>query len=176
MPFELRPYPMETLSPTSGYIQESWQNSVKPLSVRFAVKMKLPAIDPLPHTHLAHEGFQYAKEQNKANEYVDAVFNAYWQDGLDIGKVDILADIAEKVVLNKAEFKEALGSRKYEQAHKQELKHAYEEARISGVPTFFIGSKRLQGLNSKEVLEKAILEQTESGESSSGESSEVDGC
>jgi predicted DsbA family dithiol-disulfide isomerase len=176
MPFELRPEPVEPLSPNSDYIQQAWHQSVKPLSARFGVNMELPDIDPVPRTHFAHEGYQYAKEQGKALEYVHAVFSAYWQEGKNIGDIAVLAEAAEKIGLNKEEFQEALETRRFKDAHQQALKHAYEEAQITAVPTFVIGNRMLRGLHTKEMLEKIILEQAQSEEEAIGTSCKIDGC
>ncbi len=176
MPFELRPEPVEPLSPNSDYIQQAWHQSVKPLSTRFGVNMELPDIDPVPRTHFAHEGYQYAKEHGKALEYVRAVFSAYWQKGKDISDIAVLAEAAEKIGLNKEEFQEALETRRFKDAHQQALQHAYEEAQITAVPTFVIGNRMLRGLHTKEMLEKIILEQAQSEEEAIGTSCEIDGC
>lgn len=181
MPFELRPYPAETLDPNGEYIQTAWEKSVKPMAERFGVNMVLPQVSPQPHTHLAFEGYQYAKENGKANEYNHHVFTAYFQEGRDIGNIDVLTELAGEVGLNKEAFKEALVSRRYKETHQQALRHAYEEAEIQAVPTFFIGDQKLQGLHTKEMLERVILQELEKHEGKKddpdqGMSCGVDGC
>ncbi|NEQ26985.1 MAG: hypothetical protein F6K28_49805 [Microcoleus sp. SIO2G3] len=37
------------------------------------VEIKLPSISPQLYTHLAFEGYQYAKEHGLANEYNDRI-------------------------------------------------------------------------------------------------------
>ncbi|MDQ0217453.1 putative DsbA family dithiol-disulfide isomerase [Peribacillus cavernae] len=166
MPFELRPYPAETLSPKDAKFQQGWRQSIAPLAERFGVKMMMPEADPTPHTHLAHEGFRFAKENGKGNEYVEAVLKAFWEQSQNIGSIDVLSDIAASVGLDGTEFKKALSERKYEQNHKQALKHAYYDAQITAVPTFFIGNRRVQGLHTKEALER-ILDEEITGSSTS---------
>ncbi|WP_257985923.1 DsbA family oxidoreductase [Bacillus sp. M6-12] len=165
MPFELRPYPAETVSLKDPRYRQGWEQSIKPMAERFGVKMNMPKVDPSPHTHLAHEGFRFAKETGKGNEYVEAVLRAYWEDGKDIGKIDVLADIAESAGVDRNGIVEALKERRYEPHHKQALRHAYYEASITAVPTFFIGRRRVQGLHTKESLEKIINEETAANES-----------
>lgn len=155
----MRPYPAETVSLKDPRYRQGWEQSIAPLADRLGVKMNMPAVDPAPHTHLAHEGFRFAKEQGKGNEYVEAVLRAYWEDGKDIGKIDVLADITETAGVDRSGIEEALKERRYEPHHKQALRHAYYEASITAVPTFFIGSRRVQGLHSKEALEKIIFEE-----------------
>ncbi len=158
MPFELRPEPHPTLRPEGDYLQRAWQQSVYPLARRMGVPIKLPAVSPQPHTHLAFEGFQYAKEHGKGNEYNHRVLEAFFVEGQDIGDMGVLTKLAGEVGLDEKEFSEALRTRKYREAHQRALRHAYHEAGISGVPAFFIGPHRLDGLQSKETLEKAIDE------------------
>jgi predicted DsbA family dithiol-disulfide isomerase len=57
------------------------------------------------------------------------------------------------------EFEEALRTRKYREAHQQALRHAYEEAGVTGVPMFVIGSQVLTGLQDRETLEAVIEEE-----------------
>jgi predicted DsbA family dithiol-disulfide isomerase len=160
MPFELRPYPTETVSVKNAKFQQGWSQSIKPMAERFGVKMNMPQVDPVPHTHLAHEGFRFAKEYGKGNEYVEAVLKAFWELGRNIGDVGVLSGIAESVGLHQKEFETALNERKYEFHHKQALKHAYYDAGITAVPTFFIGNRRVQGLHTRESLERIINEET----------------
>ncbi len=159
MPFELRPEPHPTLRPEGDYLQRAWQQSVYPLARRMGVPIKLPAVSPQPHTHLAFEGFQYAKEHGKGNDYNRRVLEAFFVEGQDIGDVGVLTKLAGEVGLDEKEFSEALRTRKYREAHQRALRHAYEEAGISGVPAFFIGGRRLEGLQSKESLEEAMRQQ-----------------
>jgi predicted DsbA family dithiol-disulfide isomerase len=55
MPYELRPYPNETLKPEGDYLQTTWKNYVYPMADRFGIKMVLPNVSPQPYTHLAFE-------------------------------------------------------------------------------------------------------------------------
>ena len=54
--------------------------------------------------------------------------------------------------------REGLQTRRYEEAHRKALRHAYEEAGVSAVPMFVIGERVLTGLQDKETLEAAIDE------------------
>ncbi len=178
MPFELRPYPNETLKPEGEYLQNAWKNGVYPTAERFGVKMELPRVSPQPHTHLAFEGFQYAKEHGKANEYNHRVMAAFFQESRDIGNVEVLASLAGDVGLDVEEFRQALVNRSYKDAHQRLLRHAYEEARITAVPTFVIGDRALPGLYGKETLERVIAEamQKQGDIPADGMACGIDGC
>lgn len=157
MPFELRPSPAPLLDPVNDpEKQQIWKSSITPMAARLGVDMKLPNVSPHPYTHLAFEGMQFAKEHGKASEYSNRIFTAFYQEDQNIGEVDILASIAKEIGLDKEAFTVALTSRKYKEAHQKELKHAYEEAQITAVPTFFIGDERIEGVVSKEYFERVI--------------------
>src|SRR4051794_13649035 len=140
MPFELRPYPTETLRPEGEYLQRAWRQSVYPIAQRMGVPIKLPAVSPQPHTHLAFEGFQFAKKHGKGNEYNHRVLEAFFVEGQDIGQVEVLTKLAAEVGLDEKKFGEAMRIRKYQEAHQQALRHAYEEVGVTGVPMFVIGN------------------------------------
>jgi predicted DsbA family dithiol-disulfide isomerase len=122
------------------------------------VPIQLPTVSPQPHSHLAFEGFQFAKEHGKANEYNHRVLTAFFVESQDIGDVGVLSKLAGEVGLDGKEFGEALKSRKYREAHRQALRHAYEEAGVTGVPLFVIGDRTLTGLQDRQTLEAAIEE------------------
>lgn len=157
MPFELRPSPAPQIDPWNDPQKlHGWETFIKPTAAKWGVDMKLPHVSPHPYTHLAHEGYQYAKEQGKGTEYNHRVFTAFFQEEQNIGDIDVLSKLAGELGLDEAEFREALVSRKYREIHQNEVKHAYEEAQITAVPTFVIGDERIAGAASKEAFERAI--------------------
>lgn len=158
MPFELRPEPHPTLRPEGDYLQRAWSQSVYPIARRMGVPIALPPVSPQPHTHLAFEGYQYAREHDRGNDYNQRVLEAFFVEGRDIGDVGVLTKLAGEVGLDERDFEEALRSRKYRETHRRALRHAYEEAGVSGVPMFVIGGRILTGLQDRETLEAAIEE------------------
>jgi predicted DsbA family dithiol-disulfide isomerase len=156
MPFELRPEPHPTLRPEGDYLQRAWQQSVYPIARQMGVRITLPPVSPQPHTHLAFEGHQYAREHGKGNQYNHRVLKAFFVQGQHIGRIDVLTKLAGEVGLNEEEFEDALRTRTYREAHQRALRHAYEDAGVTGVPMFVIGSQVLTGLQDKETLEAVI--------------------
>ena len=159
MPFELRPEPHPTLHPEGEYLQRAWSQSVFPIARRMGVPIVLPPVSPQPHTHLAFEGYHYAREHGKGNDYNHRVLEAFFVQGQDIGDTDVLTRLAGEVGLDEQEFLQALQERKYRQAHQAALRHAYEEVGVSGVPMFVVGRHVLTGLQDRETLEAAIDEE-----------------
>ena len=129
------------------------------MAERIGVNIVLPEVSPQPYTHLAFEGYQYAKENGKGNEYNKRILKAFFQEEQDIGDINILTKLAGEVNLNTDEYRSALETRKYRETHQKALQHAYKEADISAVPTFIIGDTKIAGIRSKESFEDIIAEE-----------------
>ena len=157
MPYELRPDPQPQLDPINDPSKLIlWEKYINPMIDKLNIDMKLPNLSPHPYTGLAFEGFHYAKENGKAKEYNDRVFKALFEDGENIGEIQVLKKLAEEIGLNVEKFENALLTRKYKEVQSQMLNHAYNEANISAVPTFIVGDTIMSGFNSKEDFETII--------------------
>jgi len=156
-PFELCPEPAQQMEQIEDFLERPWNQSIAPLAQQLHVEINMPDMPPVPRTHLAHEGFHFAKKHGQEIAYVDAVFKAYWEDEKDISQIEVLAEIADSLHLDKEIFTRILKDRTFEQVHKDSLVHAYEDAHVTKVPTLKIGSRVLQGFASKETIEKALL-------------------
>ncbi|MCP3763366.1 DsbA family oxidoreductase [Domibacillus sp. A3M-37] len=181
MPYELRPYPNETLRPEDSYLQTTWKQSVYPLAKEMGIPIVLPNVSPQPYTHLAFEGYQFAKANDKGNEYNDRMLRAFFQEQQNIGDVDVLTKLAGEIGLDEGAYRAAIENRTYKEAHEKALDHAYNEAEITAVPTFMIGSTKVSGIRSKEALEQ-IIEQERKKQTKKvtllmdGQSCGIDGC
>ncbi len=103
-----------------------------------------PKVIPRPYTTLAWEGYHYADAQGKGEEYASLMYQAYFTEELDIGEMDILVSLAERIGLDGAEFRKALEDRTYREVHKEALKAA-KALEVKSVPTIWIGDLRLTG-------------------------------
>ena len=177
IPYELRPEGSVPLDPNSAYVQQSMKQSVLPIAERLGVDISLPDISPIPRTRLAHIGFYYAKEHGKGNDYFVGVFKAYWQQGLDISQSGVLAQVAEQIGLDAHSFLSALQDERYAKQHEEGLRQTES---VRAVPTFFVGDRVLQGIQSKETLEiardEAARKDAAHPSASSTDSCSIDGC
>ncbi|SDP73817.1 Predicted dithiol-disulfide isomerase, DsbA family [Actinopolyspora xinjiangensis] len=155
-PFELRPAPAETLRPEDDYLPAIWQRAVYPMARRKGVEIKLPSTSPQPYSHTAFEGYQYAREHGIGQAYNEQVLRAFFQRDLDIGRIDVLSDLAAELGLNSDEFEQALTDRRYGETHRKALEHARDELGITAVPTVLIGQHRIEGVPSEERLRTAL--------------------
>ncbi len=155
MPFELRPEGEPPFRPEDEFIQNGWKHSVYPLAARLGVEMRLPAISPQPYTRLAFEGLQFAKQAGKTQDYGDAVLNAFFQRGRDIGNVDVLTAVAEETGLAGDRFKAALLSGEFRNAHAAALRSG-REIGIRAVPSVLIGNRVASGIPDPGMLRQVI--------------------
>lgn len=95
-------------------------------------------VDSLP----ALIGAQYAEAKGVGEAYHTAVFQAYWQLARKIDDLDVLADIADSVGLDRQEFLAALEAETYQQAVMAEIQQAYEYG-LSGVPALVYNQRYL---------------------------------
>jgi len=158
MPFELRPYPTPTLRPDGAYLQNAWRQSVYAIARRMGVDIKLLTVSPQPHTRLAFEGLEFAKDRDQGDEYNNRVMRAFFQESQDIGDESVLAQLAGETGLPADEFRRALDSHEYAGRVEKLLRHAQGEMSITGVPLFVIGNQTLMGLQSRDALVTAIVQ------------------
>lgn len=159
LPFELRPYPTPTLRPEGEYLQRAWTQSVYPLARRLGVDIRLPDISPQPYSNLAHQGLLFARDHGKANEYNHEVFAAFFQRGENIGDISVLTKIAASIGLVPDLFRTEMANGTYHAELSELLRAGVEEARVTAVPTFFIGTQRISGLMPAKDLAEIINEE-----------------
>lgn len=161
MPFELRPYPTPTLRPEDSYLQTVWPQSVYPVAERFGVRLRLPSVSPQPYTALAWQGYQYARangqSQDQGQIYNHLVLQAFFQEDQDIGRIDVLTQIALRAGLDAVDFEAALRDGRYREAHEQALAMARSQG-VSAVPAFRIRQRWLPGVQDARTLERALRE------------------
>jgi predicted DsbA family dithiol-disulfide isomerase len=75
IPFKLRPLPQPKFNPEEDYLQTVWEQSVYLLARKMGVEIKLPDISSQPYTHLAFEGYQYAREYGHSKESLERAIN-----------------------------------------------------------------------------------------------------
>ncbi|MEV4222369.1 DsbA family oxidoreductase [Nonomuraea sp. NPDC049725] len=178
MPFELRPEPVPTLEPEGDYLQNIWKQTIYPMAERMGVGIHLPDVSPQPYTRLAFEGYQYAREHGDAEAYNDRLLRAFFEDGLDIGDLDVLADLAAELGLDAEEFRAALLDGRYGEAHRAALQQA-QDLQIRSVPTIIVdGTYRIEGVPRPDALREVLdrLEAIKAVEASGKTSCGVEGC
>ena len=115
--------------------------------------------DKTYNSRLAQELGKWAESQNKGDEFHDAVFRAYFADGLNISNTEVLAQLAKNVGLPENEIQPVLENRTYRDAVDSDWSRAYELG-ITAVPTFMVNRKVLVGAQPYDVM-KSFLEKNQ---------------
>ena len=90
-----------------------------------------------PNTIDAHRLIGFAGTKGAQDAVMESVFQAYFVEGADIGRADVLADCAARAGLDRAEVMAFLGSGMAE-AEIRAADRSAREAGVSGVPSFFL--------------------------------------
>ncbi|MCE7870051.1 DsbA family oxidoreductase [bacterium CPR1] len=86
--FELRPEPFPTLDPKGDYLRDIWQSSVYPLAEARGMALRLPPVQP--RSRLAHEAVKLAQADGAGEALTTSIFRAFFEQGADIGQVEVL--------------------------------------------------------------------------------------
>ena len=122
----------------------------------------------IPNTFMAHRLLWKSEEYNLQTELSEALFTAYFTDGLDVGLKEILAEISESIGMNKNEILNFLNSNEGGQ-ETADLEMNFIEKSIGAVPTYFINNKYIiQGGQEPETfvsfLKKIIQKENEANQ------------
>lgn len=104
--FELRPpgTPLPRLD--SAAARSAWHESVVPLAAALGVPIEFPR--RVTRTRKAHEAVAWARQHGAARTLHGIIYDAYWRDGEDIGRIDVLMDLAVSAGLDGTALKVAL--------------------------------------------------------------------
>jgi predicted DsbA family dithiol-disulfide isomerase len=133
--FELRPAGTPLLTPGEPWMKEAWARSVQPLAQEFSVPIAEPSLST--RTRKAHEAVAYARSEGALEAMHAAVYRAWWVEGRDIGRIDVLADIAGEVGLDPTAMRVALDIDQWAERVEQDLQLA-DRLRLSGVPAYLL--------------------------------------
>ncbi|CAN5355783.1 hypothetical protein BH11ARM2_BH11ARM2_12790 [soil metagenome] len=93
-------------------------------------------------TYNAHQAVEYAKTEGVADELIERIYRALWEEGREINRIDVLKDLARGLVHDLAAYEKAIVSRQFH----DKVVLFDDDANAAGVynvPTFFIGGERL---------------------------------
>jgi predicted DsbA family dithiol-disulfide isomerase len=126
-----------------------------------AAELGLPLRPPgfRPRTRKAHEAAALAAAQGDPAALRAAIFDAYWVEGRDIGRIDVLAELAPAAGLDPFELKVALDIDRFRDEVERDRALA-ARLRVAAVPTTFVGTgpeaRVLLGAQTPAALDAAI--------------------
>jgi predicted DsbA family dithiol-disulfide isomerase len=101
--FELRPPPAPLPDLRAPRYRAGWEAAVQPLADRLGLEMRFP---PRPvRTRKAHEAAAFARSRDRLEAIHVAIHRAYFVEGRDIGRIDVLVAIGEEIGLDPVELK-----------------------------------------------------------------------
>ena len=111
-------------------------------------------IKKTPNTVLSHLLINLSKQFNLQNEIIEKIYKSYFIDGLDIGDVKILINIAKENNITENVFTDFINDTNTENINSKIL--IAKEKGINGVPFFEIGKDFISGSQSSIQLENVI--------------------
>ena len=116
------------------------------------------AMERTPNTIDAHRLIHWAGLEDKQQLMVDALFNAYFCMGLDIGDHNVLCDVAEVIGLERSVMARLLDSNSDVTLIKDRDAHSRLMG-VSAVPTFIVGNQHaIPGAQTPDVWASLISE------------------
>ncbi len=97
----------------------------------------------------------WAVASGKGDEFHLAAFKAYFADGVNLGNIAVLLEIARRLGLPEKEAAQVLTDRVYKDAVDKD----WQESRFKGitaVPTFLMGQHKLVGAQNYEALVQLV--------------------
>jgi predicted DsbA family dithiol-disulfide isomerase len=104
--FELRPDPAPTLDPAGEYLRTTWARSVYPMAAQRGMTLRLPPVQP--RSRKAFEAVEHARSEGRFDAMHRALFQAFFEDGRDIGSIDVLVEAGRSVGLEAPALRAAL--------------------------------------------------------------------
>ena len=143
-PYELTPEPRDRVDTYHDEKRKANYRILVEPCARLGLAMKLPPkVIPRPYTRLAFEGWYYAREKGRGEEYNDLVYRAYFIEEQDIGQIQVLAELARRAGLDGADFTAALKKGTYAQMEKEAVEYARNVLKPNGVPTMYINGEKV---------------------------------
>ena len=163
VPFQLNPD-----MPTEGISREKYleikfggKDFAAPMYENMQLKAKesginfnLEKIKKTPNTVLSHLLINLSEQFNLQNEIKEKIYQSYFIDGLDIGDINILINIAKQNKISESVFKDFINEKNIENVNSKIL--VAKEKEINGVPFFEIGKDFISGAQSSIQLESVI--------------------
>jgi len=152
IPLELRPPTAAAIDPEDP----EWQAMTSAMEAE-ALAEGIPFRRPerVPRTRKAHELSLHAREKGLFLEAHRAIFEAHFLTGEDIGRVDVLAGIAEKVGLEGAEARTVLGVDRF-LAEVEQARGLARGRGVRGVPTIELPGLRIEGFEGGHALRDVL--------------------
>ena len=94
----------------------------------------------LSNSRVALEASEYSRDAGKYDLFHENMFHAYFTEALDIGSLEVIADVAAKSSINGVNVRQAVKDGRY-RSRLDEARKEGQMINLTGVPTFIINEK-----------------------------------
>jgi predicted DsbA family dithiol-disulfide isomerase len=159
-------FPLHPETPQEGRsLEDLFAGRDMDLDAMYTRMKGLMDAEGLPYSHrthtynsrLAQELGKWADTQPGGEAIHDALYRAYFVDGVNVGDVDALLEVAQAVGLDVAAAREVLESRSFKDAVDADWEKSRQYG-VTGVPTFVAGRQGVVGAQPYEMLERLLQE------------------
>jgi 2-hydroxychromene-2-carboxylate isomerase len=135
--FPLTQYPLK-----GDYSRMDFERTARYHNIPFVMPAEFPKL-----TLGASRGFLWISrgDPERATEFAKKIFAAYFVSGKDISDMEIVADIAEEVGLDRAEFLQAAQDDEIKAAFKASVEETVFKKKVFGAPFFIVDGERFWG-------------------------------
>lgn len=120
------------------------------------IVLRFDLMERLPNTLLAHRLLEFAYAAGCQHELADALFVAYFCEGVDVGSLDELVRLSERIGLDGTAVRSFLSGNEATDEVNEQLARA-PELGISGVPGYYLANAfLLPGAQTAEVMGQII--------------------
>ncbi len=146
VPFELHPDPGPL--PQAGALHDEMA-AARTVAGEWGLELGEPR--HVPRTRKAHEAVAFARQRELELPVLQALYHAHWMEGLDLSRLDVLADTGAGAGLEREPLHVALGLDDLREGVVREQEAAVA-AGLTGVPALQLGDVVAVGLTSLEEL------------------------
>jgi predicted DsbA family dithiol-disulfide isomerase len=179
---EWRPFQLNPQMPAAGldretYMRAKFGSDEQAAEIYQAIEQageveKIPfafdAITRVPNTVASHRLISWSLKLGRQDSVVEGLFRCYFEEGKDIGDIDVLAAVAGEAGLDEAEAAAYLASEEGVEQTLAETREA-QQLGISGVPCFiFDGKYAVSGAQGPEVFSQVFDLALQPDEAASG--------
>lgn len=152
-PLELRPPPAPLLDPEAEPWAERWRRA-RELAGERGVLLEVPRL--VPWSRKAWELVLHGREVGAEQPLRDALFRAFHEEGTDVGRVDVLVELAASLGLDTTRAKAVLDVDR----HAAAVAESAREAGTRGAdtpPALWTGSELVQGFHDRDALRTLLV-------------------
>ena len=148
--FEYSTFQLDPNMPTEGinrndYVSKKFdkdqyiniKNNIKNEAIKSGIDNINNTIEIIPNTFNSHRLIYWSKENNAQLETVEEVFKSYFEESKDIGDINILLDIAEKVGLDPQEIRKKFNNDE-DRTTLIDQEQSNRQNGVMGVPAYII--------------------------------------